>query len=188
MQILSLLLLAGTALSAAIIPRDDSLQKRCLAIDSTAVSTIEYEFAQLIGNFSNATAEKFLADDFKGDSSDSINILIGKPLGSLTFTTKQNFIDEQQQVPLIPLNILQTNAVTCDTIVIRWILEFPEPALPVQGLSVLILEFNNGCWQLLEVYTEFNSLTYFENAFGYCTSTFTGPPSKRDYPYGKLSQ
>lgn len=127
------------------------------------------DYSQLIGNYSDDLADSFLADGFT-EISDSINILAGIPLGSVTFTSAPAFKAGQSQLPKIPLAVTSTNAFTCDTIVLRWTQTFGNPARPVDGISILVVVPNNqGGFQLKTLYTEFNSLTYNVNAGGSCT-------------------
>jgi hypothetical protein len=58
-----------------------------------AVDTLVNAYVRMISKW-NDTDAKYLADNFV-DTSDSINILAGIPLGSPTFPTKQAFIDHQ---------------------------------------------------------------------------------------------
>lgn len=67
--------------------------------------------------------------------------------------------------------VTAVSAVTCDTVVIRWTQTFGR-GLQVSGIS--ILEFvcgQNVTWQLKTLYTEFNSLAYFEDIGGSCTTS-----------------
>jgi hypothetical protein len=63
----------------------------CLYPD--AVDTLVNAYVRMLSKW-NDTDAKYLADGFV-DTSDSINILAGIPLGSPTFPTKQAFIDHQ---------------------------------------------------------------------------------------------
>ncbi|KAK7978399.1 hypothetical protein PG996_004447 [Apiospora saccharicola] len=133
-----------------------------------AVDEITKNYAKVIGDYSPALADRFLADGFT-DTSDSINMLAGIPLGSVTFKDKDAFKTGQSQLPKIPLVVKSVNAVTCDTIVLRWTQIFGNPAKPVQGISILVNVFEKGGWKLKTLYTEFNSLTYFVNTGGSVT-------------------
>lgn len=61
-------------------------------IDTVALLVAEY--AQLIGNYTDALGESYLADDFT-DTSGSINSLAGLPLGNVTFPSKAAFMANQ---------------------------------------------------------------------------------------------
>jgi hypothetical protein len=58
------------------------------------VDTLVDAYVRMLSKW-NDTDAKYLADDGFVDTSDSINILAGIPLGSPTFPTKQAFIDHQ---------------------------------------------------------------------------------------------
>ncbi|KAK7920076.1 hypothetical protein PG985_008098 [Apiospora marii] len=133
-----------------------------------AVEEITKNYAKVIGDYSDALADRFLADTFQ-DTSDSINVLAEIPLGNVTFPTKAAFKAGQSQLPKIPLVVKSVNAVTCDTIVLRWTQTFGKPANPVQGISILVNIFEKNAWKLKTLYTEFNSLTYFQNTGGKTT-------------------
>ncbi|KAK8086066.1 hypothetical protein PG994_001040 [Apiospora phragmitis] len=138
----------------------------------TAVSDVDditKNYAQVIGNYTEALADSFIAEGFQ-DTSDSINVLAQQPLGSVTFPSKAAFKAGQSQLPKIPLVVKSVNAVTCDTIVLRWTQTFGNPPAPAQGISILVVVFDKSKgWQLKTLYTEFNSLTYFTNTGGSCT-------------------
>ncbi|KAK8093506.1 hypothetical protein PG997_000191 [Apiospora hydei] len=131
---------------------------KCLT--QPAVKEITDNYAQVIGNYTEALADKFIADDFTD---------------TVTFPSKAAFKAGQSQLPKIPLVVKSVNAVTCDTIVLRWTQTFGNPAQPAQGISILVnaFESNKGekekGWKLKTLYTEFNSLTYFTNTGGSCT-------------------
>ncbi|KAK8040046.1 hypothetical protein PG993_008457 [Apiospora rasikravindrae] len=145
----------------------DSHGGKCLT--QPAVKEITDNYAQVIGNYTDSLADKFISDDFT-DTSDSINVLAQQPLGSVTFPSKAAFKAGQSQLPKIPLVVKSVNAVTCDTIVLRWTQTFGNPAKPAQGISILVNAFDGKKgWQLKTLYTEFNSLTYFTNTGGSCT-------------------
>lgn len=131
---------------------------KCL--DRRAVNETKTNYAEVIGNYTPELADRFLSDAFQ-DTSDSINVLAGNPLGSVTFPNKAAFKAGQSQLPKIPLVVKSVDAVTCDTIVLRWTQTFGNPAKPepVQGISILVTAFEKGAWKLKTLYTEFNSLS-----------------------------
>ncbi|ORY58502.1 uncharacterized protein BCR38DRAFT_305352, partial [Pseudomassariella vexata] len=122
-------------------------------------------YAQLIGNYSPALADSFLTSNFT-DTSDSINALADIILGSVTFPSKEAFETSQANSLKIPLFVTSINAVTCDTLVLRWTQTFGPSNQPVAGISILILIWDEAKWKLKTLYTEFNSLTYFQNTGG----------------------
>lgn len=175
MRSFTLALLASTALGATF-PRGggggEPQHPSCPALEKGApiVSALVDDYAQLIGNYSADLGERFLADEGFTDTSDSINALAGIPLGSTTFANKTAFLQNQESQPKIPFVVTSVNAVTSDTIVLRWTQTFGNPALPAAGISILGFECaDDGCWKLKTVYTEFNSLIYFEDTGGKCS-------------------
>ena len=88
---------------------NDARHTPCLHTDEVDVLVDAY--VRMLSKW-NDTDAKFLADSFR-DTSDSINILAGVPLGSPTFPTKQAFIDHQhtQVRPNLP-NLLTPPAVS----------------------------------------------------------------------------
>ncbi|KAI0020360.1 hypothetical protein F4780DRAFT_742120 [Xylariomycetidae sp. FL0641] len=145
---------------------------KCLS--SSDSQELADNYADLIGNFSADKADALLTDDFV-DISDSINSLAGKPLGSTTFPTKEAFKQGQAALPMIPLVIKEIDAVTCDTVTLRWTQTFGANNQPVQGISVLFASKQDGEWKLSKILTEFNSLVYLQNLGGNCSSP--APPS-----------
>ncbi|EXJ88960.1 hypothetical protein A1O3_02024 [Capronia epimyces CBS 606.96] len=126
-------------------------------------------FGGLLSNYTTANAEKYLADDLT-DWSDSINFLAGQPLGNATFPSKQAFEAGQGAQPAIPFELLAIEAVTCDTIALRWKTGLqPEP---VKGITILKAENtknNNDTWQIKTIYTEFNSASWVRDIGGNVT-------------------
>lgn len=141
---------------------------RALENSPNTVAALVDNYAQVVGNYTEALAQSFLSDTFK-DTSDSINVLAGIPLGSVTFPSKQAFMASQATQPKIPVVPTGTYAVTRDTVVIRYTQTFGA-GNPVAGIA--ILGFTCGQddrqWKLKEINTEFNSLTYFQNIGGSC--------------------
>ncbi len=72
---------------------NDARHTPCLHTDDVDVLVDAY--VRILSKW-NDTDAKYLADSFR-DTSDSINILAGIPLGSPTFPTKQAFIDHQHK-------------------------------------------------------------------------------------------
>lgn len=184
MRFLTLALLAPAALSASLAaPPDKNVegQQHCppLETNPTTVTTLVNNYAQLIGNYTPALGQRFLADTGFTDTSDSINALANLTLGSTTFNSKAAFLANQATQPRVPLLVTSVNAVTCDTVVVRWTQVVPGGVgLPVAGISILGFVCEDGEekedeWQLKTLYTEFNSLVYFRDVGGSCT----GPPS-----------
>lgn len=133
------------------------------------VYTLVSTYAQLIGNYSDALGQSFLADNFS-DTSASINVLAGIDLTAVTFPTKAAFMASQETQPKIPLVVSSINAVTHDdVVVIRWTQTFGEANKPVAGISILDFVCQSGVWKLGKLFAEFNTAVYFEDAGGSCT-------------------
>ncbi|KUI64233.1 hypothetical protein VM1G_11011 [Cytospora mali] len=141
---------------------------RALPENPKTVGALVHNYAQVIGNYSDALASSYLANGFT-DVSSSINALAGLPLENATFTSKQSFMDSQETQPKIPLVVTGTYAVTNDTVVIRYTQTFGTAALPVAGISILKFVCEGGHWKLKTIWTEFNSLVYFEDIGGSCS-------------------
>ncbi|PSR79701.1 hypothetical protein BD289DRAFT_348892, partial [Coniella lustricola] len=125
-------------------------------------------YAQVIGNYTDEFAQAFIADDFT-DTSDSINVLAGIPIGSVTFSSKQAFMAAQAALPAVPLQITSARALVADedcdedALAVIWEQTF---ATPVRGISILGFECQENWWKLKSINTEFNSVTYAENIGG----------------------
>lgn len=134
----------------------------------TATALVD-NYAQVVGNYSEALAQFFLSEDFK-DTSDSINVFAGMPLGTVTFPSKQAFMDSQATQPKIPVAVTGTYAVTQDTVVVRYTQTFGAGKV-VAGIAILgfACDQSDRQWKLKEINTEFNSLVYLENIGGSCT-------------------
>lgn len=149
----------NNSLSSCLHPLEASPKTAALLVDN---------YAQLIGNYSDALADAYLADNFS-DTSASINALAGIDLSAVTFPSKAAFMASQETQPKIPLVVSTINAVTRDTIVLRWIQTFGEANEPVAGISILTFVCQGGEWKLSKLYAEFNSLVYFEDIGGSCS-------------------
>lgn len=172
MRFSALALLASTALAASF-PSLGSKSKapscKPLELGAPIVTTLVNDYAQLIGNYTSALGERFVADSGFTDTSDSINALASLPLGSTTFANKTAFLANQESQAKIPLEVTSVNAVTCDTVVLRWTQAFGLADLPAAGISILGFVCEGGDWKLKTVYTEFNSLIYFQDVGGSCS-------------------
>lgn len=141
---------------------------KALEQNPKTVAALVDNYAQVVGNYSEALAQSFLFADFK-DTSDSINVLAGIPLGSTTFPSKQAFMASQATQPKIPVVVNGTYAVTRDTVVIRYTQTFGAGSV-VAGIAILgfACDQSDRQWKLKEINTEFNSLVYFKNIGGSC--------------------
>lgn len=169
MRFFALALLIPAALGTSIPSGND---KHCapLEINPAVVDTLANDYAQLIGNYTPALGQSFLSDTGFTDTSDSINVLAKITLGSTTFDSKAAFMASQATQPKVPLVVKSINAVTCDTVVLRWTQTFGQADLPIAGISILVFVCEVGEWKLKTLYTEFNSLVYIEDAGGSCTA------------------
>jgi len=112
------------------------------------------------------------------DTSDSINLMAGFPIGSVTFPTKQYFDigqgQNQPEVSVTTLNIFHD----CSSITWRYSL-LPNPyAFPVTGINYMIIG-DDGL--ILKNYAEFDNAAWLESFGQKCaTSPITvssGPPA-----------
>lgn len=177
MRFTSVFLLISTTLASSLghgrsPPSSGGLLSCSKALDHNpqTVAALVNNYAQVVGNYSEALAQSFLFKDFK-DTSDSINVLAGIPLGSVTFPSKQAFIASQATQPKIPVVVTGTYAVTCDTVVIRYTQTFGAGKV-VAGIAILgfACDQDDKQWKLKEINTEFNSLVYFQNIGGSCVA------------------
>jgi hypothetical protein len=135
-------------------------------------------FALLVNStFDPARSADILNVDFT-DFSDSINFLTGQAPGSATFTSLQQFNVGQGGQPPVPLEILNVDAVTCDTVAFRW-MAYPGP-LSVKGITLFNAVQANGSsngWQIKTQYAEFNVAAWTNDLpGGHCTPP-PPPPS-----------
>lgn len=140
---------------------------KCLTQES--VDYLVAGFEGLISAYSDANADKLLADDFT-DFSDSINSLAGYPVGAVTFPSKAAFKAGQGAQPAVPIQTLAVDAFTCDTIALRWLVTLqPEP---VKGITILKTSNAQGqkdTWQIKTIFTEFNSISWLKDIGGTVT-------------------
>ncbi|KAI4731181.1 hypothetical protein E4T49_00786 [Aureobasidium sp. EXF-10728] len=144
-------------------------------ISGPDASLIATSFGLTISNYTEALAVQLFTNNFT-DQSDSVNTLIHEPglqakdLGSLTFTSKAEFLAGQGAQPPVPFKILNLWN-TCNTVVIRWL---SAQALPVQGISIAsvvpAIEGQGGGfgvgvqkWQISTIVAEFNSGAWLGN-------------------------
>jgi hypothetical protein len=126
-------------------------------------------FAGLITAYSDADADKLLSDDFT-DWSDSINSLAGQPVGKVTFPNKAAFKVGQGAQPAVPLIPVAIEAITCDTIALRWNATLPPET--VKGITILKASNSQGkadTWQIKTIFTEFNSISWLKDIGGSVT-------------------
>ena len=165
--------------------------KNCLC-DADA-SLLATSFGLTISNYTQALAVQLFAEGFT-DQSDSVNQLINtsplpphpvclrvrlhdcladtaSQLGTLTFSSKEDFLAGQGAQPAVPFQVLNTWH-TCDTVIVRW-LSAQKPD-QVQGISILTAQvakpgegggFGVGAtkYQIIRVLAEFNSGAWLVN-------------------------
>jgi len=148
---------------------------------NTAVQIVN-DFVSTLTAFNVDVATNLLAPTFT-DHSDSINFLIGAPLGSATFPSPQAYIAGQGAQPPIGLEILAIDAITSDgVIVFRWTASVGLEIIPVNGISVLYAIQSGpdptivgpGGYQLGQLFSEFNSAAWVVDIGG--TVTLPPPP------------
>ncbi|KAI1345797.1 hypothetical protein F5Y01DRAFT_299463 [Xylaria sp. FL0043] len=150
-------------------------------IDRGSAEMLASRYADLLSAFTPAKAEAVLTADFT-ETSDSINLLSGKPLGTTpTYASREEFIAAQQQrdqpAPA-QMDIDSVLAVTCDAVVVRWIQHFiisnttssNSSTVPVvaAGVSVLGAAMRDDDWRVASVVMEFNSAAYIRCHGGVC--------------------
>lgn len=137
-------------------------------LTSTSIKQAATDYSSLIGAYTDKLAGKVLHPEFT-HTSDSINILSGRPLGSVTFASKQAFMSEQAHSSSIPLAVTSIEAYTCNTLVMKWTQTFGQSPQTVTGLAVLDLKKDKDGWKFYRLKVEFNSLTYLTNIGGTVT-------------------
>ncbi|KAI1276471.1 hypothetical protein F5Y07DRAFT_366823 [Xylaria sp. FL0933] len=149
------------------IERSTPQASRC--IDRVSAEKLASRYADLLSAFTPAKAEAVLTADFT-ETSDSINLLSGKPLGtSPTYSGRAEFIAAQQQrdqLSTAQMDIDSVLVVTCDAVVMRWIQHFisnttrSNVPVAVAGVSVLGAVMRDDDWRVASVVMEFNSAAY----------------------------
>lgn len=101
---------------------------------------------------------------------DGQTLIIERQLGSLTFDSKQAFLDGQGAQPPVPFDILNTWN-TCDTVILRW--RSHQKPDQVQGVSIAIVRpvmegeeggvGATGKYQIKTIFAEFNSGAWLNN-------------------------
>ncbi|KAJ2897361.1 hypothetical protein MKZ38_004784 [Zalerion maritima] len=158
---LSTLLGSSMALAvpkAPITRRDDAT---CLTSEET--DDLVAAYVRLVSEFTEEDGETYLASTF-ADTSDSINTLSGKALGSVTFPSKDAFIAAQLAQPdSPPVEVEEVPVCGCDSIAVIWKATFGDAAQPVRGLSVLKAVVEDDMWKFAGFDVEFNSIVWQQN-------------------------
>ncbi|GAB1319718.1 SnoaL-like domain-containing protein [Madurella fahalii] len=126
--------------------------------------TLVDAYVRMISGWNDADA-KYLAESFR-DTSDSINQLAGKPLGSDTFN-KQSFIDHQHEQPdNLPIQVRHQSPTGCNEVALIWDVTFGVAQKPVRGITILTGTKEAGYWQIQSLDVEFNNIAYLLNIGG----------------------
>lgn len=141
-------------------------------------------FKDLINKkFSTTLAEASITPSFH-DYSDSVNELINagctngpKPLGTVTFASRAEFISSQSTQSPIPFSILNLWH-TCDTVIMRWQTTAPGERVPEQEVTGIVVieavpnsvDGTDQPWLIDTVYSEFNSGAWLYDAGNFTAS------------------
>jgi hypothetical protein len=117
-------------------------------------------FASLLTGYTLTNAELYLASDFS-DYSDSINYLIGAPLGGPTFATLIDFENSQGQQQNIGFAVDTQAPITidCTSVAFRWTAKVG--VVPVKGINLFTTVYENdgsqnSDWQIETNFSEFD--------------------------------
>ncbi|KAK3317042.1 hypothetical protein B0H66DRAFT_576657 [Apodospora peruviana] len=122
-------------------------------------------YVRMITKWDDADA-KYLSDDKFKDTSDSINILAGIPLGSVTFPSKQAFLDHMHTAPdNLPIQAT-FKTFSCEYISLIWTVTFGA-GKPVRGITILgASKSSSGNWQIKSIDMEMNTMAYLYDIGG----------------------
>ncbi|KAK0658685.1 hypothetical protein QBC41DRAFT_55316 [Cercophora samala] len=157
-------------------------------LSSEAAEVIVDAYVRMISKWNDEDAY-YLSESFY-DTSDSINSLAGIPLGTVTFPSKEAFIEHQHVMPdNLPL-VITHKIVDCTEITLIWTATFAVPhvqAKPVRGIAILktvgeledteseyVKGENDYIWKIGGLDVEFNNIAYLQNIGGSCEFP-TGP-------------
>ncbi|KAL9108598.1 MAG: hypothetical protein Q9227_006684 [Pyrenula ochraceoflavens] len=153
-----LLPLAFGLVKAAPSPQGTSSGTTTCLTDSDA-SDIIARFSSLLTDFNETVADNLLVDDGFTDTSDSVNFLAGQPLGSVTFPSKQAFIQGAGSQANLPSVDTLNSWHTCDIIVWR----FRANLTPNPSVGIDVWEVDVDKKQIKTIYAEFNSATWAQD-------------------------
>ncbi|KAK3682985.1 hypothetical protein B0T22DRAFT_386824 [Podospora appendiculata] len=163
-SLLTLTLAAVGVSAAAVTPRGPApvvpaaLTRRTHCLCQSDVNVLIAAYTRILTKWDPADA-KYLSDDFV-DTSDSINILAGIPLGSPTFPSKAAFISHETTQPdNLPIQVTFKGPFNCNYISLIWTATFGA-GKPVRGITIIGATKTAGYWQIKSIDVEFNSLAY----------------------------
>ncbi|KEF63120.1 uncharacterized protein A1O9_01096 [Exophiala aquamarina CBS 119918] len=106
---------------------------------------------------SNATAQALIGDDFF-EESDSINMLAGHPVGSVTFSGKQNYINGVLYAPSITdIETIKVMPAGCNNVLWYWQMIIGSKQIPVKGMNLFEID-DDG--KIADMYVEFNNIAW----------------------------
>ncbi|KAK3375546.1 hypothetical protein B0T24DRAFT_202946 [Lasiosphaeria ovina] len=173
---LALFSLAAVTTSAAAAVKSDNPRSQQSCLCSNTVDTLLSAYVRILSEPKwNDTEAKYLADSFR-DTSDSINILAGIPLGSVTFPSKQALIAHETSAPdNLPIKITSIGPYDCTSVSFIWSATFGA-GNPVRGITILGATKAAGWWQIASIDMEMNSCAFARNIGGTCVPP-GAPPS-----------
>ncbi|KAI0425162.1 hypothetical protein F5Y09DRAFT_322443 [Xylaria sp. FL1042] len=138
-------------------------------MDEGSRNKLASRYADLISAFTTAKAEAVLIPDFT-EISDSANLIAGKPPGTPTYSSREEFVEAQQRgQPSVAMEVVFIIADTCDSVVMGWTQDFD--GVRVGGVSVLAAVMDDDDWRVASVVMEFNSAAYIRGHGGVCNGT-----------------
>lgn len=184
---LALALASSSAAGPPVAGRASSSSSSSNCLCPGDVDSLVGAYVSLLSNYTDATANEYLVPDFT-DTSDSINILAGNALGSVTFGSKQAFMQkEEAQVSLpssssrlgswadagaklvqpdnLPIQVSSVGPVSCDKIALIWTATFGA-GRPVRGITILTAVLNGIQWQIQSFDVEFDNMAYLVDIGG----------------------
>ncbi|KAK5045361.1 hypothetical protein LTR84_009224 [Exophiala bonariae] len=103
----------------------------------------------------NATAQDLIGDNFF-EESDSINMLAGHPLGSVTFSGKQNYINGVLFAPSIDdIETIKVMPAGCSNVLWYWQMIIGSRQAPVKGFNLFEIDEDG---KIADMFVEFNNI------------------------------
>ncbi|KAK2072607.1 hypothetical protein P8C59_006949 [Phyllachora maydis] len=162
---LALALASSSAAGPPVAGRASSSSSSSNCLCPGDVDSLVGAYVSLLSNYTDATANEYLVPDFT-DTSDSINILAGNALGSVTFGSKQAFMQKEEAQPdNLPIQVSSVGPVSCDKIALIWTATFGA-GRPVRGITILTAVLNGIQWQIQSFDVEFDNMAYLVDIGG----------------------